>query len=81
LGFQVVSNLTREEKYNLFLNHVTIHKSVPGNPDWVGIYEHLEELQKIDPIAEWNTFHYSKKIKYAMAAVVGWVHKNYTIMA
>jgi hypothetical protein len=74
-----VGILTPEEKYGLFINHIITHKRFPGNPDWVSVYEHLEGLKKIAPIAEWATLSYSKKMNYAKAMAIEWIYKNYNI--
>lgn len=71
--------LTPEEKYNLFLKHIAFNKCLPANPDWISIYEHLTGLNRLKPPADWDSFCYTKKLKYAMAAVTEWAYRNYEL--
>jgi hypothetical protein len=71
--------LSAEEKYMLFLKHIIANKSLPANPDWVCIYEHLSGLKKLTLVADWNSFNYSQKLKQAISSVTEWAYKNFTI--
>jgi hypothetical protein len=73
------SNLSAEEKYTLYLKHVTANQCLPANPDWVSIYEHLTGLNKINPLSDWNSFGYSQKLKQARQAVTEWTCKQFNI--
>ncbi len=72
--------LTSEDKYMLFVQFVCANKCVPGNCDWVIIFEHLTGLNKLLLPRDWNNFTSSyQKWKHAMEAVTAWVYKTFTI--
>ncbi len=73
------SQLTGEEKFNLFLKHVTMHRCLPGNPDWVGIYEYLVANNKLKPLEKWESLGYMKKLKHAREEVSEWTYGNYEL--
>ena len=71
--------LTQEGKYKLFVQFITINKCLPGNPDWVGIYEHLEVLKKLAFPVGWDALSYPAKWRYATNVVCEWAYANYNI--
>ena len=73
------STLTPEEKYTLFVQFILANKCLPGNSDWVTLYEYITGLKKLSMPAEWDTMSYYNKWKYAMQAVTGWAYKSFTI--
>lgn len=73
------SQLTGEEKFNLFLKHITIHRCLPGNPDWVSIYEYMVANRKVEPAEKWESLGYMKKLKHARERVSEWICNRYKL--
>jgi hypothetical protein len=73
------SKLTDEEKFNLFIKHVLTYRLLPGNPDWVIIYEYMVTNNKLKPAENWEAFGYMKKMKHAMEKVSEWTYENYEL--
>jgi hypothetical protein len=71
--------LTPEEKYALFVKFVSANKCLPGNADWVTLYEHITGLKKLAMPADWDALPFFKKWRYAMQAVTDWAYSNYKI--
>lgn len=74
-----IYNLTSAEKYTLLVKHILANGSIPANPDWVCIYEHLSGLNKIELSTDWGSLGYSQKLKHARQAVTEWIYKNYEL--
>lgn len=74
-----ISILTPQEKLALFVKYISVNKCMPANPDWVGIYSCLAELNKITISTEWENLSFAKRWKLAMEAVCEWAYKNFTI--
>lgn len=73
------SQLTGEEKFNLYVKHISMHRSLPGNPDWVGIYEYLVAINKLKPLEKWESLGYMNKLKHARDEVSEWSYKSYEL--
>jgi hypothetical protein len=71
--------LPAEGKYNLFIKFIIVNKSLPGNSDWVTIYEHLTNINNLFLPSGWDTMNYHLKWKHARKAVTEWVYKNFNI--
>lgn len=71
--------LTPEEKYTLFVQFIVVNQSLPGNSDWVSIYEYITGLKKLCMPPGWDSLSYYAKWKHAMKAVTGWVYNNFNI--
>ncbi len=71
--------LSPEEKYTLFVQFIKVNQCLPGNSDWVSIYEHLTGLKKLFLPDEWNTQTFYSKWKYSRNAVTEWAYNCFTI--
>ncbi len=71
--------LTPENKFTLFVKYITTGKSLPGNPDWVTIYEYLTGINKLLLHPEWGSMGYHHKWKYAMQTLTEWAYRNYNL--
>ena len=73
------AGLTQEEKYKLFIRFVEANKSMPGNADWVSIFEYLTSAKKLELPPEWNQLSYYAKRKYSFTLLMDWTSKNFRI--
>jgi hypothetical protein len=71
--------LNSEDKYMLFVQFICANKCLPGNCDWVMIFEHLTGLNKLLLPRDWSALTYYQKWKYAMKTITEWAYKTFPI--
>ena len=78
-GNDTSSTFTPEEKYMLFIRFIKDNRSLPGNCDWVTIFEFLTSQNKLLLPTDWAKLTFYGKLKHATQEVTCWAHNNFSI--